>query len=117
MRASAVLPRASSGGIDHVTIEGGSSEGVPTGVSILKAARLRADGHIVVLGEGSDRGLTMMRFSAVGAPDTTLGTVGRTPRRIQHFVRLRRVGGAGPAGQRQDRRRRLCDQPCQRLSA
>ncbi|HEY0233073.1 MAG TPA: hypothetical protein VGC55_17630 [Dokdonella sp.] len=61
----------------RVTIQAGSSGGQPSGVSILSAARIARDGSLVVLGEGGDRGLTLMRFGANGAPDATFGNGGR----------------------------------------
>jgi uncharacterized delta-60 repeat protein len=61
-----------------VTLQAGSSGGVQTGVSTLAGARLDAAGRIVVLGEGNDRGLTVMRFNAGGSLDTGFGTNGRT---------------------------------------
>ena len=62
----------------QVLLQAGSSGGVQTGMSILAAARLDARGRIVALGEGNDRGLTLMRFNANGSLDTTFGTAGRT---------------------------------------
>jgi uncharacterized delta-60 repeat protein len=61
----------------RVTIQAANSGGQPTGVSILSAARIARDGKLVVLGEGSDRGLTLMRFGANGAADATFGNGGR----------------------------------------
>jgi len=61
----------------RVTIQAGNSGGQPTGVSILSAARIARDGKLVVLGEGGDRGLTLMRYGANGAPDATFGNGGR----------------------------------------
>jgi len=61
----------------RVTIQAGNSGGLPTGISILSAARIAHDGRLVVLGEGGDRGLTLLRFGANGSADATFGNGGR----------------------------------------
>lgn len=71
-------PDATFGNGGRVTLQDASSGGVRTGVSTLVAARIAADGRLVVLGEGGDRGMAVLRFTAAGAPDTSFGTNGRT---------------------------------------
>lgn len=66
------------GGSGRVTIQAGNSGGQPSGLSTIVAARLSRDGRIIVLGEGTDRGLSFMRFNANGTPDTSFGNGGRT---------------------------------------
>jgi uncharacterized delta-60 repeat protein len=61
----------------RITIQASSTGGVQTGISTVAAARFASDGRIVVLGEGNDRGLTLLRYSANGAPDATFGVDGR----------------------------------------
>lgn len=62
----------------RVTLQAATSGGVSTGLSMLSAARLTRDGRIVVVGEGSDRGMAVMRFNANGSLDTTFGQNGRS---------------------------------------
>ncbi|WP_395680835.1 hypothetical protein [Dokdonella sp.] len=62
----------------RVIIAAANTGGVQTGMSFLASARLAADGKILALGEGGDRGMTLMRFSANGSLDTTFGTNGRS---------------------------------------
>ena len=71
----ALDPTFGNGG--RVAIQAGSSGGVQVGVSTISAARLAADGRILILGEGGDRGMTVMRFTASGALDTSFGNKGR----------------------------------------
>lgn len=66
------------GGSGRVTIQASSSGGQASGLSTIVAARLTREGKIVVLGEGSDRGLTVMRFNANGSLDAGFGVGGRT---------------------------------------
>lgn len=65
-------------GSGRVTMQAVNSGGVQTGIFMLAAARLTADGHIVVAGEGNDRGMAVMRFNANGSLDTTFGQGGRS---------------------------------------
>lgn len=69
---------ATFGAGGRVTLQDASSGGVRTGASTLVAARIAADGRLVVLGQGGDRGMAVLRFTASGAPDATFGTNGRT---------------------------------------
>jgi len=62
----------------RVILVDANAGGVRTGMSLLYSARIAADGKIVALGQGGDRGMTAMRFSANGAPDTSFGVNGRT---------------------------------------
>jgi uncharacterized delta-60 repeat protein len=65
-----------SGG--RVVLADANTGGVRTGMSLLYSARIAADGKIVALGQGGDRGMTVMRFSANGALDAGFGTNGRS---------------------------------------
>lgn len=66
------------GTVGRVVLADANTGGVRTGMSAIASARLAADGRIVALGEGGDRGLTAMRFNANGSLDTTFGTNGRS---------------------------------------
>lgn len=77
LTANGAVDATFGSGSGRITIQPGSSGGVPTGVSTLVAARLTKDGHILTLGEGGDRGLTVMRYSSTGALDTTFNGTGR----------------------------------------
>ena len=61
-----------------VVLQAATSGGQPTGVSRIMAARLAKDGKILILGDGSDRGMTVMRLNTNGAIDASFGTNGRT---------------------------------------
>lgn len=65
-----------SGG--RVILADANTGGVRSGLSLLYSARLAADGKIVALGQGGDRGMTVMRFTANGALDTGFGSNGRS---------------------------------------
>jgi uncharacterized delta-60 repeat protein len=62
----------------RITLQAASTGGVHTGMSYLASARLAADGSLLALGEGGDRGMTLMRFAANGTLDTTFGNNGRS---------------------------------------
>lgn len=65
-------------GSGRITLQASSSGGVHQGVSTIAAARLDANGRIVIAGQGSDRGITLMRFSSAGVVDGTFGNNGRS---------------------------------------
>ena len=65
-------------GSGRVTFQAATSGGVSSGLYMLASARLTRDGHIVVAGEGNDRGMAVMRFNANGSLDTTFGQQGRS---------------------------------------
>jgi uncharacterized delta-60 repeat protein len=69
---------AGFGSQGRVLFSSGSSGGVVTGASELRAARLDGNGRIVLAGTGNDRGLTFLRLNANGSPDTSFGSNGRT---------------------------------------
>lgn len=71
-------PDASFGENGRVRLTATTSSGVHSGVSTIHAARILADGRIVIAGTGNDRGMTFMRFNANGSLDTSFGTAGRT---------------------------------------
>lgn len=85
-RNTAFLARLTAGGAldttfnttGRVTFQAATSGGVSTGLYMLASARLTRDGHIVVVGEGNDRGMAVMRFNANGSLDTTFGQNGRS---------------------------------------
>ena len=60
-----------------VLLQAGRNGDIYTGVSYLSAARLTADGRIVVAGQGSDRGVTLMRFLGNGSLDASFAAAGR----------------------------------------
>ena len=62
----------------RVTIQAATSSGVSSGLYMLAAARLTREGRIIVVGEGNDRGMAVMRFNANGSLDTTFGQNGRS---------------------------------------
>lgn len=62
----------------RVMVTAANNGGVQTGMSYLASARLTPDGKILALGEGGDRGMTLMRFAANGSLDTTFGINGRS---------------------------------------
>jgi len=62
----------------RVILVDANASGVRTGMSLLYSARLAADGKIIALGQGGDRGMTVMRFSANGTLDSGFGTAGRS---------------------------------------
>lgn len=64
-------------GSGRIVLQDANSGGVRTGVSSISAARLTADGRLLVVGTGGDRGLTVLRFGTGGALDATFGTNGR----------------------------------------
>lgn len=64
--------------IGRVRLTATNSGSVHSGVSAIHAARILANGQIVIAGTGNDRGMTFMRFDSTGALDTTFGTAGRT---------------------------------------
>lgn len=70
-------PLASGGRTGVVTFSATSSSGVHRGVATVNAARLLADGRIVLTGSGSDRGVTFLRLTAQGGLDTSFGVDGR----------------------------------------
>lgn len=78
LTAAGIEDTSFGGGDGFVTIQSGNAGGVATGISTIVGARLARDGKIVVLGEGTDRGMTVMRFNANGSLDTAFGTGGRT---------------------------------------
>jgi uncharacterized delta-60 repeat protein len=78
LTATGTIDATFGNGTGRVIVQAASSGGVQTGVSMISAARLTREGQIVILGEGNDRGLTVMRFAANGAADTAFGTNGRT---------------------------------------
>lgn len=61
----------------RVLLPPGTSGGVYTGLSYLSAARLTADGHVVVAGQGGDRGITLIRYLDNGSLDNGFATAGR----------------------------------------
>lgn len=61
----------------RVLLPPGISGGIYTGLSYLSAARLTADGHVVVAGQGGDHGITLMRYLDNGSLDTGFATAGR----------------------------------------
>ena len=69
-------------GTGRVVLEDANTGGVRTGMSLLYSARISADGKLVALGQGGDRGMTVMRFGANGALDTTFGDNGRSTIKI-----------------------------------
>ncbi len=89
-RNCAFLARvAANGSVDTTFGSGGrviladaNTGGVRTGMSLLYSARIAADGKIVALGQGGDRGMTVMRFSANGVLDTSFGNNGRSTIKI-----------------------------------
>lgn len=72
----AIDPTFGQGG--RVILADANTGGVRTGMSRLADARITADGRIVAIGTGGDRGMTAMRFGANGTLDTTFGTNGRS---------------------------------------
>lgn len=62
----------------RVVLADANAGGVRTGMSKLTGARIAADGKIVALGTGGDRGMTVMRFAANGALDGGFGANGRS---------------------------------------
>jgi uncharacterized delta-60 repeat protein len=62
----------------RVVTSAANTGGVQTGISYLASARLAADGKILVLGEGGDRGMALMRFNANGVLDASFGNNGRS---------------------------------------
>lgn len=89
-RNCAFLARvAANGSVDTTFGSGGrviladaNTGGVRTGMSLLYSARIAADGKIVALGQGGDRGMTVMRFSANGVLDSSFGNNGRSTIKI-----------------------------------
>jgi uncharacterized delta-60 repeat protein len=69
---------ATLGAGGRVVVSAANTGGVRTGMSYLASARLAADGKILALGEGGDRGMALMRFAGNGAFDTTFGNDGRS---------------------------------------
>lgn len=61
----------------RVLLPPGTSGGSYTGLSYLSAARLTGDGHVVVAGQGGDRGITLIRYLDNGSLDTGFATAGR----------------------------------------
>ncbi len=61
----------------HILLHAAHSAGNYSGVSYLGAARITADGHIVIAGQGNDDGITLMRFLGNGSLDTSFATAGR----------------------------------------
>jgi uncharacterized delta-60 repeat protein len=66
------------GGTGRITMQAANTGGVQSGIYSLTGARLTQDGHIVVVGEGNDRGMTVLRFNTNGSLDTTFGQSGRS---------------------------------------
>lgn len=62
----------------RVILADANTGGVRSGMSSLADARFTADGRIVALGTGGDRGFAVMRFGANGALDTSFGSNGRS---------------------------------------
>lgn len=85
-RNCAFLARLTANGAVDTTFGAGgraiivaaNTGGVQTGMSYLASARLAADGKVLAVGEGGDRGMALMRFAANGTPDTTFGSNGRS---------------------------------------
>ncbi|HVH36153.1 MAG TPA: hypothetical protein VM847_18800, partial [Tahibacter sp.] len=65
-------------GTGRVNIVSGTSSGVQTGASDLRAGRIDDAGRLVLVGTSNDRGFTFLRLSSNGSLDTTFGTNGRT---------------------------------------
>lgn len=61
----------------RTTFSASHSGGVHSGISHLAAGRLLDNGRIVLLGTGSDRGMTFMRLLGNGSLDTSFGQQGR----------------------------------------
>lgn len=66
----------------RVILVDANTGGVRTGMSLLYSARIAADGKLVALGQGGDRGMTVMRFSANGVLDASFGSNGRSTIKI-----------------------------------
>jgi len=85
-RNCAFLARVNANGSVDTTFGAGgrvilvddNTGGVRSGMSLLYSARITADGKLLALGQGGDRGMTVMRFGANGALDTAFGVNGRT---------------------------------------
>lgn len=75
LRDGAPDPSFGDGGT--VVVQDVAVGGVRTGMLSIEDAVILRDGRIVVAGNGSDRGFTLMRFHADGTPDTSFGSGGR----------------------------------------
>lgn len=70
-------PDPSFGSAGQVLISAAVSGGVYSGMSVIYAAVLQADGKLVIVGQGGDRGFAFMRLLGNGSPDPGFGTNGR----------------------------------------
>lgn len=70
-------PDPSFGDDGTVVIQDENVGGVRSGLSRIEDAVILRDGKLLLVGTGSDRGFTFLRYHANGTPDTSFGSNGR----------------------------------------